>query len=264
MSNFAIGKDGRSLDINSQSQTETLFQYFLMEELKLDITLTSDASIDDTVLNISTGHGFTGTSGEMLVIRNGDLFEQVDVVSATSNTVTIKLPLPADFPATTTKIMRGNKLLNVNASPGSPQIFKCGIEFATSAGAQIPIDITGAVFHLLTQDEPDDTTFGGIAELTNGFYFRKVDGNTINLGNFTNNGKFREYGAILQYEQKGGGTDYSVTAYFDIDNLFGQAIRLKPLENDCLHGVVRDNISDGGKNSYFTISILGYYADNQK
>ncbi len=45
------------LDVNVQSQTSPLFKYFICQEQKTDITLTTQVEIDDTVVKVSAGHG---------------------------------------------------------------------------------------------------------------------------------------------------------------------------------------------------------------
>ena len=62
---FDDGNGG--FDVNIQSQTNALFQYLLINEQKTDITLTSEIKVDDTVVSVSAGHGFTGATGEFML-----------------------------------------------------------------------------------------------------------------------------------------------------------------------------------------------------
>ena len=89
MSNI-ISNDYQDTPVIIQSQTESLFQYYLINELKTDITLTSIVNVDDEIINVSAGHGFV--VGDYLVIRQGDIFEQTQVVDVNVNAITVSIP----------------------------------------------------------------------------------------------------------------------------------------------------------------------------
>lgn len=257
-SQFLKNSITNGIDVHIQSQTSQLFQYFLLNEQKTDITLTSAVEEDDTVINVSAGHGFTAATGEMLVIRNGDAFAQLSVVSVATNAITVDVPVAIAFPITS-GVMRGNNRLNVNGSV-TPVEFKCGFTYANQQGAETPIDVGHVILSMQHAAEGDDGKFGGIAALTNGLYFRKQNTANVNLGNYQNNQKFRELGAAVTYPDKAPAGVYATAIDFSIEEKFGQVLRLDPGVPDCLLATVRDNLSGL---AYFTASILGSFTEGE-
>ena len=63
-----IGPGKKEIDVVVQDPTSPLFQYFLMNEQKTDITLTAPTVVGSSVVNVSPGHGFTGAAGEQIVL----------------------------------------------------------------------------------------------------------------------------------------------------------------------------------------------------
>ena len=250
--NAAYSDDNGGIDVNVQSQTSPLFQYLLMNNIKKDITLTAEVSVDDEVVNVSVGHGFTGAAGEYILIRYGDIFLQQRVVSVATNEITIEMPIDNDFPVLGTTITRGNVKMNVDGS-STPVKFDFGL--TSTSGALIPIDISSIVITMQSGAAvPDDGTFGGIAALTTGMYFRKVDGEKYNLGNYRVNQDFKTVGARVEYTEKSPSGTNGTNIYFKIEEIFGQVIRLDPKTNDSLCAFVRDNLNTFDD---MVISIIG-------
>jgi len=246
------------IDVNIQSQTSTLFQFLLMNEQKTDITLTSPIEIDDEVVNVSAGHGFTGAAGEVMVGRLGDAFFQLRVISVSTNAITVESPADIAYPIEGTTIIRGNVNMNINGA-STPVDFK--YSFNGDTGATIPIDIQTVVFSFQSGvTVPDDGTFGGIAALSLGLLIRKVDGQNVGLGNYTQNQEFRDVGGVVEYTSKAPSGAYATNVRIDIEESFGQVIRLDPSIPDEIYARVRDNVSGLDK---FTMSILGSYTSGE-
>lgn len=246
------------IDVNIQSQTSNLFQYLLMNEQKTDITLTAPISIDDDVVNVSAGHGFTAADGEFMVCRNGDTFFQFRVKSVSTNAITVESLIDNDYPISGTSIIRGNVNMNANGSI-TPIDYK--FSFNGDATATLPIDIQGVVFSFQSgTTSPDDGTFGGIAALTNGLLFRKVNGNNIGLGNYTSNQEFRDVGGVIEYSSKAPAGTNATNIFIDIEGKFGQVLRIDPNEPDYVIAKVRDNLTALDK---FTMSVLGSFTSGE-
>lgn len=252
-----IGPGKKEIDTNIQSQTLPLFQYFLMNEQKTDITLTAPISVDDEVINVSAGHGFTAAAGEYIVVRIGDLYTQMAVTGVATNAISIEMPVDTAFPVTAS-VIRGNILLNVNGSV-TPVDFKYTFDKNGGVDATIPIDLNTVVITMQHSSAADDSLFGGIAAITNGFYFRKINTDKINFGNYKNNEKFRDLGAIVEYTDKAGGGNFSTSIVFDLKKVFTQEARLDPRTADFVLGKVRDNINL----LKFTVSLIGSFTSGE-
>lgn len=252
-----IGPGKKEIDVNLQSQTLPLFQYFLMNEQKTDIILTAPILVDEEVINVSAGHGFTGVAGEYIVVRIGDLYTQMAVTGVATNAISIEMPVDTAFPITAS-VIRGNILLNVNGSV-TPVDFKYTFDKNGGIDATIPIDLNTVVLEMQHTSAAADDLFGDIAALTNGFYFRKVNTDKINFGNYKNNQKFKDLGAIVEYTDKAGGTNHATSINFDLKKVFTQEVRLDPREADYVLGKVRDNINI----VKFTVSLIGSFTSGE-
>jgi len=262
---FSTTPDGRKsfnmsgeIDVNIQSQTTTLFQYLLMQEQKTDIILTDPISVDDVVVNVSAGHGFTAADGEFMVVRNGNAFFQLRVKSVASDAITIESPIDNDYPILGTSIIRGNVNMNVNGS-SVPVDFK--FTFNGDVAANVPIDIQGFILSFQSGAiTPDDGTFGGIPALSNGVFLRKVNDTNTGLGNYTSNQEFRDVGGVIEYSDKAPAGTNATNVFIDIESNFGQVLRINPRIPDHVLGKVRDNLTGLDK---FTVSILGSFTSGE-
>lgn len=245
------------IDVNIQSQTSPLFRYFLMNEQKTDITLTSAIAMDDEIINVSVGHGFTAAVGEYMVVRNGDIFTQTKVTGVSTNAISIEMPIGDAFPITST-IIRGNINMNIdgNAVP-TDFVFKF-------PGATIPIDLSTIVLTMQHgANVPDDGKFGGLPALTNGVYFRQMNGDRTNLGNYTTNQAFKDVGASVEYTSKAPAGTNGTNIILNIEDIFGQVIRLDPRTSDELLGHVRDDIDAGSGMANLTVTLIGSFTSGE-
>jgi len=247
----------KEIDVNIQSQTSQLFRYFLMLEQKTDITLTSVITMDDEVVNVSGGHGFTAAAGEYIVIRNGDLFTQTKVIAVNSNAITVEMPIASDYPVTST-VIRGNINMNIDGD-AVPTDFKF-----TFPGAQIPIDLSTIILTMQHgTNVPDDGKFGGLTALPKGIYFRQINGGRVNLGNYTNNQAFKDVGAVVEYTTKAPAGTNGTNVTVEIEDIFGQVIRLNPRDGDEFIGHVRDDINAGTGMAKMTVAIIGSFTSGE-
>lgn len=252
----------REIDVHIQSQTSQLFQYFLINEQKTDITLTTLISMDDEVINVSAGHGFTGVLGEYIVIRNGDLFVQAKVIGVATNAISIEIPVAVDIPITAS-VIRGSINMNVDGS-STPVDFKYTSNCCGSEDAQIPIDIGTVIITMQHgSNVPDDGKFGGITVLTKGMYFRKENGERVSLGNYISNQSFKDVGAAVEYTQKAPAGTYATNITFDIERIFGQVVRVNPRTNDFILARVRDDQNAGAGMVKMSISLVGSFTSGE-
>ena len=248
--------DEGKMDVTINDSTNALFQYFLVQELKDNITLTAAAEKDDSIVNVSAGHGFTGigtTPGEMITIFENSRLIQSPVISVAADAITLEIPLA--FPLSTNAIVvRGNKNLNVNGS-GTP------IDFIFKLRNWIvPIDINKVVILSIHTTTSDYTKFMGLAELTNGMYFRKENSLNFNLGNYRNNKDFRLKGATVDFPTKVPSGTYATEIVFDLISIFGQVERFFGTVTEFFKAVVRDDLSTL---TDMEISLIGSYTKGE-
>ena len=252
--NKAIG-DG--IDVHIQSQTSALFRYFLMIEQKTDITLTAAIEMDDQVVNVSAGHGFTAASGEYMVVRYGDLFTQTKVTAVSTNAITVSMPISSDFPDTST-VIRGNINMNIDGN-AVPTDFKFAFP-----GATIPIDLSTIILTMQHgANVPDDGKFGGLAAIAKGVYFRKVNGGRVSLGNYINNQAFKDVGASVEYTSKAPAGTNGTNIRLGIESIFGQVIRMDPRTEDQFIGHVRDDVDAVTGMAKMTVAIIGSFTEGE-
>lgn len=249
----------REIDVTEQDSTSPLFQYFLMNEIKDDITLTALAEIDDTVISVSAGHGFIAAAGEFMTMWCGNVYQQVEVESVATNNITIAAPLDNEFTVTDTKVIRGNILMNVDGSSSSVDF-----KFTMGPDALIPIDIS---FVIITMQHganvPDDGKFGGLSALGNGLFYRHVNGARVNLGIYKTNQDFKDRGASVEYTDKAPAGTNGTNIDFSIKEVFGQVIRINPRLADYVLGQVRDNINVVAGMAKMTTSLIGSFTSGE-
>jgi hypothetical protein len=244
----AIPSEDGNVKVALQSQTSPPFQYYLMREDKTDITLTSPASVDDTVVSVSAGHGFTA-AGEHIVIMENNAYAQERVKAVSTNDITITSPLDNPF-TTGATVIRGSIDMNVNGSV-SPADFVFNLR-----QAEIPIDITKAIIVMRHATDGDDSKFGDLGELANGLNFRRNNGIIQGYGNYQSNGDFFEFGAGVEYTPKAGAGAFSTNITFNIESGFGVALRMNPKNPDIFTGIVNDNLTGLSR---LHVSLLGQY-----
>jgi len=253
-----IGPGAKEFDAFIQDQTSPLFQYFLMREQKTDITLTSDVAVGDEEINVSAGHGFTPVAGEQIVLFENNVYTQMKVISVATNAITVEHPITNAFTVAGATVIRGNILMNINASGGDVD-FKLELRDFT-----IPIDISKVIITMQHgANAPDDGKFGGLAALAKGIFFKKMNDSTFSLGNYTTNQDFKDTGGTVNYTDKAPAGTNATDIVFDVKATFGQVIRIHPAMVDMIVGTVRDNISVGAGMAKMTASLVGSYTEGE-
>lgn len=251
---IGANKKGK-IDVFINDQTNPLFQYFLIDEQKADILLTSAADKDDITVNVSSGHGFTAATGEMITIFENGRVMQSRVKSVSTDEITLELPLA--FPLTTAAtVIRGNNRINVDGS-STP------VEFLFKLRQWvIPIDISKIILLATHTTISDYTTFMGIANpavnVPNGLWFRRENDENFNLGNYKTNKDFRLKGAVVDFPDKVPSGTYATEIIFDMVDIFGQVMRFRGAANEFFKGTVRDDLS---ALTSMQISLIGSYTD---
>jgi hypothetical protein len=238
----------KEIDVWIQDQTTPPFQYYLMREDKADIILTAIANEGDTIITVSSGHGFTA-GGEYVVVQEGDNYTQTKVISVDGNDIEIMSPIANPF-TTASTVIRGVIDMNINATSDN--------EFICWMRSGVPIDIQNVQISIWNASAAgDEGTFGDLAALDHGLRFYKEDGINIPLGSYATNSDFREFGAEVGYtDRAGGGGTYGVHINFDIKNNYGVVVRLDPNDSDKFKGIVQkgDDLSSLDR---LRVSLMG-------
>lgn len=251
-----VTKNGhlQEIDVVVQSQIEPLFRYYLINEIKSDITLTSKVTEGDEVINVSAGHLFTAAAGEMLTIWNTHRYMQARVKSVSTNAISIETPAAADFEIANSVVINGNSNLAVDGSV-TPVTFQFNMH-----GSTLPVDISSVGIHLKSTSAMDENTFGGAAALTNGVYLRREGSLVYNFGNYISNSDFRDAGAEMEYPAKAPAGTYAVSASFYLPDVYTKEVRFNPRNSDILKAVVRDDVTD---NTEMHIILFGSYTTGE-
>ena len=244
----------REKDVFVLGQTTPPFQYYLMREDKIDITLTSDLVVDQKIIPVSSSHGFTGAVGEQLVLLYGDLYMQTSVVSVSVDNITVQTRVTFPFPQTGTIVKRGNINMAIDGSsiPVDFLFSRIGVNAFT------PIDLTTIKVTMIHATEGDMSMFGDQTALAEGLRILKGNGLLQGLGNYQTNGEFEEFGGKVTFPTKAGGGKFATNVEFDVRKVFGIELRLNPRIDDIFKGIVQDNINFG-VGGYLHISLLGQF-----
>ena len=263
---FVVAPDGTvkfsyepngSLRATLQDSTAPFFQYFIQDEQKTDIALTSPVAVGDEVINVDAGHGFTAVAGEHITLFEDNKYAQIKVKSVATNAITLQWPTTTAFTIAGATVMRGNININVDGSV-TPVEFMMELRNFT-----IPLDISKVIITMQHAGVPDDGKFGGIAALANGLFFKKENDSTFSFGNYAINQDFRNMGGEVIYTQKAPAGAYATNITFDLNDIFGQVIRLHPDTNDKIVGIVRDVLTAVAGLSNLTVSFIGHYTEGE-
>ncbi len=245
---FLFWERAESFDVWIQDQTTPPFQFYLMHEAKIDITLTENTQIDSSFVLVSSSHGFTGT-GEYISMMQNNAYNQIEVTSSSNDTVYLAQEITSVY-TTDAFVMRGTIDMNVDGSI-TDSIFQFNLRDAT-----LPIDIQTIKVTMRHGTSGDDSKFGDLSALTNGLRVRKENSNIQGLGNYKRNQDFKEFGGVINYEDKAGGGDHSTTIIYDLKEIYGVVIRIDPRIPDIIRAPVRDDVSNLVR---LRISLMGQY-----
>lgn len=236
---MGIWRKNKNVVIKSDSNYPFLF--YLQKDLKDDITLTSGASPGDAVVNISTGHGFTGADGEVITIWENNIFHQAQVTSSTVNTVTFNNPVGFYY-TTNAVVIRGNINLNVDGSV-TPYVSHFRVH---GTNAVIPMQITGAKISMIHSTEADDSLYGDIDTSSTGVQniMRFKNGTEVSLGVYQNNQDYNEFGWSVTYKDKAGGGSFSTNCEVDLEDKYKTALRLDPKQNHYVESTITGDLTD--------------------
>jgi hypothetical protein len=223
-------------DVHIQDQVTRTFRRYFMTEDKTDITLTNLITKGQSVINVSSGHGFTAIDGEYLLLQNGDYSQQSKVVQVNSNAITIECPVGFNIPILGTLITRGNINVNVDGSV-TPKSFFCRIGETAKA-----TDIQRLMIVASHTNQGDLSKYMGISAIQNGSTLCYCNDEDFGFGTFRNNEDLIESGFCCNFVDNAPGGAYGTALELDIRNVYTSIFRLYDNEHS-LRFMVRDNLS---------------------
>ena len=246
--NLPIENNG-GISVNVQDQTTRPFDIRMNEILLTGFTLSIPPTIDSYDLTLTDVTGLSAGDEISFLEQNG--MPQIlfgEILSISSNTITLDSPVPHNYTPSTTTSFTYNSDMSVDGST-TTRVFGLTNFFNES------VDITRIIFHCTDNVEMHDGLFCGNAELPRGIVFRKktLSGNYINYWNVKNNGKWSELAYDTSYSDKGKPPDdtygFNVRLTYGGQSKHGVVIRLEPLES--IELLVQDNL-----NSITTMNLM--------
>ena len=221
-----------------KDQGTGLFDQFLSQKIN-DVTLAVPCLIGDETCTLVAGHGVL--VGEYLEFWEGGFWFQTEVEAVNVNVISMGLPM--DIPKTVNaNVRRTNVDLAVDGSV-TPVIF------SFSPVGIIQYDIVRAIIVMIHDSGGDDSKFGNLPALTNGFYgqiYIGADNIQKSLWKVKTNGGLRIRAYDLIYSDKAGpglfGTSWRRT--FGGQNKNGVVIRVNPHRDMEFQIIVRDDLTD--------------------
>lgn len=237
-------------DIYIQDQVTTSFNWKFSNKLNA-FTWSGTINRGDTQFTATAGHNIV--IGNWLEFQVGTFQYQVEVNNVATNLITLALPFPISLTYTAGTYNRVSIDANVNGSVTS-------VEFSYENNTTNKYDVYFISSVISSSSEPDGSKFGGIAALTNGTQYYKI--NPVRTFdsyayNIKKNACFTVNGFNTTYTTKGGGGgSYSVNVEIPFNEKHGVAIRV--LSNEKITMKVNDDLSS--LTGYRT-SILGHVVE---
>lgn len=226
--------------VNIQDQTSRILDLFFIQKQGATVTLGAAANPNDRTITLSDATGFvTGNVVGLFGSATQFMFAKQIGIPA-GNVITLDTPVDTLFPIGSA-VIRATDNLNVNGSPGTPQIFSIG---PIGTGAGIEVDITRFLGYIETSGAQADDKFGDIAGgLQYGLALRQNNGSIQNIWNVKTNGEIGLlcYDSAYTPNAPAGNEGFRFRNTFAGQSKHGVTIRLMPGES--LELLVQDNLS---------------------
>lgn len=228
------------LPVNIQDQTTAPVLTYFLKSVS-NFTLSSDTGESGTeveelvyTFNAVGGHGIQADDEIILLDVIADRQFYAKVSSVVDNTITLDRPIDHNFESSSSIGRIVTSDLRVDGS-STPQIF-------TVRAGMVPSDTTYFCLSIVCDSEPSDDLFANITELTRGISFRVIDGYHKVLGNIKNNATLRAFGAHIEYNDKAGGSNWSVHICLPFRDIWGIAFRVR--ETGLLQLIIQDDLTN--------------------
>jgi len=199
-------------------------------------TLDSAVSIGDVEFDAVAGHGIT--TGKFLYFKEDGRLTEVVVTNVVTNAISIDSPFDYAY-TTSADCTRGEHDLAVDGSVAA-------VEAHIVPPAGTIWRITRIMFYIEDQTAMDDSTFGGISALTNGFVLQVRNIATKNIFNIKSNGELAERMYDVTYSDKAAAGSYGLRARRTFGGISknGAYVELNGDNGDGLYLIIQDNLSN--------------------
>jgi hypothetical protein len=235
---WELEKNG-AMPVNIQDQTSPPIDDYFLQSIS-NFTIASDTTVatPTTVPNTFTataGHGIVATDEILLLdtAQNRSFF--ATVLNVAVNVITVDRPLDESYAAATTL---GRIVTCEMAVDGSvtPQIF-------SARAGTTELDITRIIITIISSTSMDDSRFGGITALTNGFAFRILNSFKKTIFNFHSNNDIKQFCFDVNYSDKAPAGFYGLTARITFGGQDKHGVVLRIGSDDYLQWIVQDDLT---------------------
>jgi hypothetical protein len=204
----------------------------------------TDMSEEDKSVTVVSSAG--AVAGDCINIReDGHLFQSI-ITSVVGNVVNFTSPCDKAFTTDAIVCFGEWNLATSNGSVTPMSFFVCPPE-------NQQYDIVSISISMEDNSVMYDSTFGGLAKLTNGLIFRITNHRKKNLYLISNNVGFKEYGFVTEYPDKVPSGTYAFWADKNLRTSNGVVLRLK--EGEKLEIINQDNLTGLIK---FAVTVHGH------
>lgn len=249
---FGVRQTSNALDVYIQDQTTPIIDLYLHRHIGNDITVSSNAAIDDYILNVTSGHG--AVAGNFLCLKEGTRFYQGGVSSVAAELIYLDTPLDYAF-TTSATCSPTTKEMNVEASVSSVYTYH------VQPNAGVKWDITRILFFMEGPAQMDSTLFGSVDALTNGVVLRKKNDEYYNIFNAKTNGDLANRAYDVSYDDRASAQSkyaFRCRRTFGGQSKNGVVIRLDGDNDDEMELIIRDDVSSL---SIFNVIVQGHIVE---
>jgi hypothetical protein len=186
----------------------------------------------------TTGHGLAASNEILLLDTTADREFYAIVTNVATDTITVDRPIDHIFPSATTLGREVSSNMAVDGST-TPVVF-------TARAGSTPWDITRLLIYMECNSSLDNSKFGNLTALGNGFVFRTFDGINKTIFNFKTNGDIAAfcYDSTIVPKSGGGNDSLQARVTFGGQSKHGTVLRIRG--DDRLQWIVQDDLSTGG------------------
>jgi len=248
---FNAIESNNAFAVNIQDQHSPTFDdLFAMEISSFTISADTTAATPTTVPNTFTataGHGIVTTDEIILLdVAQNKSFSSI-VTNVSVDEITVAKPLDISYLADSTlgRIVTTNMAVDGSVTPKI---------FSARAGTT-ELDTTRVIITMISGTSMDDSKFGGISALTNGFAFRILNGFIKTIFNFQTNQDIKQFCYDVNYSDKAPAGSYGLSARISFAGQDKHGVTLRIGEDDYLQWIVQDDQT--GQDS-IRVSLMGH------
>lgn len=238
-----IGSLRGALNIHNADVHQTPINHYFYQNLGA-YTLSLPINAQDSSMTLTSVTGIVAGS-RLHLTDSSNLNHDHDlllVISVVGNVVSVNRPIDKAYAVATTSVTRVNIDINTSGTVAAPQVYTL-------------LPSPGEVWHLTSMDfsmtdatAMDDSTFGGLVQLTNGVVVRQHDVMNNSYETFSHwryNSAFNVDGFITNYASKAPSGVYGYSGSLDFNQRYESIVRLANTATEVvqMEVLVQDNLT---------------------